>query len=139
MHEWALAESVVATIERELKKHKGATLHAVNLLFGELQNIDPEIFQTGMEEMLAEIPREGEVLHIDTERARFLCNACGAEWGLDETSTLPEEQREAIHFLPEAAHAFLSCPACRSRDYQITAGRGVRVASIELLEPGARG
>lgn len=139
MHEWALAESVVASIRKEMQRHEGASLHAVNLVFGELQNIDREIFQLGMEELLSEIEAGNEILHIETEPARFRCNACGAEWGLQASGELSEEQGEAIHFLPEAAHAFLRCPKCGSRDYQVIAGRGVELTSIELAEPdGAR-
>lgn len=139
MHEWALAESVVASIRTEMQKHPDATLRTVNLLFGELQNIDREIFEMGMQTMLEEIPNEGEVLHVEIEPARFLCNICGASWGLEEANGLSEDQREAIHFLPEAAHAFLLCPECGGRDYQVTSGRGVALQSIELAEPDDTG
>lgn len=140
MHEWALAESVSTSIQKELEKHEGARLQAVNLVFGELQNIDSEIFRTGLEAMLADLPEGSEPLavdeaiHIETEAALFRCNACGEEWGLGAHGDLTDDEREAIHFLPEAAHAFLHCPHCGSRDYQVMRGRGVTLASIELVE-----
>ena len=49
-----------------------------------------------------------------------------------ETRDLDEQTREAIHFLPEAAHAFIRCPSCKSPDYRVQAGRGVSIASITL-------
>ena len=39
-------------------------------------------------------------------------------------------EREAIHFVPESAHAFLRCPACKSPDFEISKGRGVWVERI---------
>ncbi|WP_455382336.1 hydrogenase nickel incorporation protein HypA [Salinispira pacifica] len=135
MHEWALAESVVASITTELKDRKGASLRAVNLLFGELQNIDRAIFEEALAEMLADVPHGEDSVHIRIDPARFTCNVCAHEWGLDEVGGLTEEQREAIHFLPEAAHAFLHCPSCNSSDCQVTQGRGIALTSIELIEP----
>lgn len=139
MHEWALAESVAATIDEELKQHKGSSLQAINLLFGELQNIDREIFQTGLATMLDSIPEVEKRLHIETEPARFRCGACGAEWGLADQSGLTEDQREAIHFLPEAVQAFMHCPECNGVDYRVVAGRGISLQSIELSEPEGSG
>jgi hydrogenase nickel incorporation protein HypA/HybF len=51
---------------------------------------------------------------------------------LDE---LPEPgdaaEAEAVHFIPELAHAFLQCPSCGSPDFEMLAGRGVSIGSIE--------
>lgn len=141
MHEWALAESVSASIQKELDRHEGAQLQRINLVFGELQNVDSDIFRTGLEAMLEELPEATRtlpietIIHIETEAARFRCNPCGEEWGLDAHHGLTDDEREAIHFLPEAAHAFLECPHCGSRDYKVVQGRGVTLASIELVEP----
>lgn len=135
MHEWALAESVAVTVEEELALHRGAVVEAINLRFGELQNIDREIFETGLATLLESTPGLRERVRIEVEPARFRCGGCGAEWGLEEDSGLSEEQREAVHFLPEAVQAFMKCPVCGGVDYRLTAGRGVSIASIELSEP----
>lgn len=134
MHEWALAESVAATVESELEKHRGAAVEAINLSFGELQNIDREIFETGLKTMLESIPGIEDRVRIEVEPARFRCGACGTEWGLDADSGLTDEQREAVHFLPEAVQAFMHCPKCGGVDYRVVAGRGVAIQSIELSE-----
>ncbi len=135
MHEWALAESVAASIRNEMERHKGSLLHAVHLKFGELQNIDRGIFEDGLSTMIEDIPRDGGVVHIEVEHAQLQCNACGRRWGLETAEDLTENEREAIHFLPEAAHAFLHCPSCGSQDCQITEGRGISLTAIELTEP----
>ncbi len=138
MHEWALAESVAATIRNEMAGHSGATLHAVNLVFGELQNIDRGIFEDGLATMLDDVPHDRDAVRIIVEPVRFRCNVCGHQWGFDQVDGLTDEHREAIHFLPEAAHAFVHCPSCSSADCQVTKGRGITLASIELNEPQPR-
>ena len=47
---------------------------------------------------------------------------------------MTEETREAIHFLPEAAHAFVRCPSCGSPDFAVSKGRGVSIKSIDISE-----
>jgi hydrogenase nickel incorporation protein HypA/HybF len=48
--------------------------------------------------------------------------------------SLDEEAREAIHFLPEAAHAYIRCPKCGSPDFEILSGRGVWLESVRGLK-----
>ena len=134
MHEWALAESVAASVEKQLELHRGAVVEAINLSFGELQNIDREIFETGISTLLESIPGIEKRVRIETEPARFLCGLCGAEWGLEEAAGMTDDQREAVHFLPEAVQAFMQCPRCGGVDFRVTAGRGVTIQSIELSE-----
>jgi hydrogenase nickel incorporation protein HypA/HybF len=134
MHEWALADAVIEATSSALAGRDPSCLKGVNVLIGELQAIDREIFDFALKTMLEEKPFRGAVYGIHTEAAAFHCEKCGKEWALSETKDLTEETREAIHFLPEAAHAFVRCPACASPDYRIVRGRGVSIASIDLLD-----
>jgi hydrogenase nickel incorporation protein HypA/HybF len=73
----------------------------------------------------------GVTFEVRTEPAELRCRACEQEWRLgDSLSGLPEEQREAVHFLPETAHVYVRCPRCASPDFDIVRGRGVTVAAI---------
>jgi hydrogenase nickel incorporation protein HypA/HybF len=132
MHEWALADAVIEATASALAGRDPACLRAVNVLVGELQAIDREIFDFALATMLAEKPFRGARYNLETEPASFLCAACGKEWSLEETAGLTVETREAVHFLPEAAHAFVRCPSCGSPDFRVQKGRGVSIASIEL-------
>ena len=84
--------------------------------------------------MLADYPFNEDVIHIESDPALFGCNFCKKEWALEEQEGLSEDQREAIHFLPEAAHVFIRCPGCGSPDFRVIKGRGVSIASIILEE-----
>jgi hydrogenase nickel incorporation protein HypA/HybF len=150
MHEWALAESVLEAVAQELER-RGATegsagetgrksadentdpavrVGSVTILFGELQQIDEAIFTEGLRSLSAEYDIPSEVFSIEHEPARFRCNSCGAVWSLRDSEGLSEDELEAIHFLPETAHLFMSCPGCGGNDFAVTAGRGVSISEI---------
>lgn len=132
MHEWALADAVVEAAVAALGSRDPSCLRGVNVLIGELQAIDREIFSFALETILSEKPYSPGIFHLETEKASFRCEACAREWDLEESLGITGEQREAIHFLPESAHAFIRCPACGSPDYRLQKGRGVRILSLEV-------
>ena len=137
MHEWALAEAAVETVRSFAA---GRRVLGVRLAFGELQQVDRDIFAAAVADLAPAAGMEAAVFTIDVEPARFACRACGRQWTLAEAPGLEGDVREAIHLLPEAAHAYLACPGCGSADFDIVAGRGVTIAAIELAagtrEPG---
>lgn len=137
MHEWALAEAVLESVNNHLNEQeegKRFQVQSVNILFGELQEIDEEIFRSGLNTRLADYPFNEDVIHIKSDPALFSCNFCRKEWALQDQENLSEDEREAIHFLPEAAHVFIRCPGCGSPDFRVIKGRGVSIASIILEE-----
>jgi hydrogenase nickel incorporation protein HypA/HybF len=134
MHEWALAEAAVETVRREAA---GRRVLGVHLAFGELQQVDRDIFAAAVTELAPAAGIDAAAFTVEVEAARFACRGCGRTWGLAETSGLGDDEREAIHLLPEAAHAYVRCPGCGSADFDVAAGRGVSIASLELEEPAA--
>jgi hydrogenase nickel incorporation protein HypA/HybF len=132
MHEWALADAVIEATSAALAGRDPSCLRGVTVTVGELQAIDHEIFLFALGTILEERPFRTAVYKLETEPASFLCRACEREWSLSETRDLNDQTREAIHFLPEAAHAFIRCPNCGSPDYRVQKGRGVSIASLTL-------
>ena len=105
MHEWALAEAVLDSV----REHSaGRRVSRVVLRFGELQQIDREIFDFALRELGGELGSAR--FEIESEPARFACNACGAAWSLDERwgprraaergDPLPPRGREGLPPLP---------------------------------------
>ena len=137
MHEWALAEAVLQSVQDEADKHEG-TVRKVVILFGELQQIDPDIFRGGIEELSRHYPFDPEVFTVTIDPAGFTCLACSRVWSLADQPELGEDELEAIHFLPEASHVHLRCPGCGSADFRIDKGRGVSIGSIDIeVDDGA--
>ncbi len=134
MHEWALAESIAITVMKEAFQHNLKRIARVNLQIGELQQIDLEVFRFALESFLQsqDWGIELETVVVETVRSALQCRNCGNQWLYNDGARgLEEKQAEAIHFLPEAAHAYLKCPACGSPDFAILQGRGVWIESIE--------
>ncbi len=127
MHEWALAEAVLESVAAH---SRGRRVLRVVLRFGELQQIDREIFDFALRELDPDAP--AGLFEILTEPAELACRACGARWSLADGPGLSGGQREAIHFLPEAAKVYLKCPVCGSADFRVEKGRGVSIESIEV-------
>ena len=127
MHEWALADAVVATAARQAEGRDPSVPLRVTVLIGELQAIDRDIFSFALRTLAGECSLPADFFRLQTEPAAFRCRACARQWGLDGQAGLTDEEREAIHFLPESAHAFLRCPACGSLDFAVEKGRGVRL------------
>lgn len=136
MHEWALAEAAVETVRREAG---GRRVLGVRLAFGELQQVDREIFASALAELASAAGLEAASFAVEDEPARFACRACGRAWALADLPALSEDDREAVHLLPEAAHAYLHCPGCGSADFDVVAGRGVSIVAIELDDRGTPG
>jgi len=136
MHEWALAEATVETVRREAR---GRRVLGVRLAFGELQQVDRDIFLAAVVDLAPDAGIDAAAFTIEAEAARFACRSCGRAWPLADALELDDARREAIHLLPEAAHAYVRCPGCGSADFDVTAGRGLTIVSLEVEEAGAPG
>lgn len=137
MHEWALAEAVISTVDKARGEHideEGVkpAVTQVNVSIGELQSIEMDVFKMGLANLLDQHPYGLDVFLFATEKAAFSCNRCKEHWLLEEQAHLDKEEKEAIHFLPESAHVYMRCPSCGSPDFCLKKGRGVSIASIEL-------
>lgn len=134
VHEFALAEAVWATAIDEVRRRGRERMVALDVRVGQLQRIDREVFELALQETgsravgsLAEV-----AIRVAVEPARFRCRACDRRFGLAEAGAPGDgDDAEAIHFVPELAHALLACPGCGSPDFEILEGRGVHIAEIE--------
>jgi hydrogenase nickel incorporation protein HypA/HybF len=129
MHEWALAEAVIAAASEVAAKEEIKQVTEVKIKVGELQQIERDIFDFALAQLK---PAEFKSARFDveTERAKLKCRACGHNWLFSENN-LDKDSAEAIHFVPEVAHAYIKCPKCGSPDFEIVEGRGVWLESIK--------
>jgi len=135
LHEWALAEAVIRTALDVLSREKGKKLIELNLVIGRLQTIDLDAFMFALKELSQSTPAENAKVNIEFEEPVFKCLSCGYEWSIkDLAEVLNEDEIEAIHFIPELSHAFITCPKCGSPDFEIIRGRGVYIKSVKLEE-----
>jgi len=135
MHEWALAQAVVYTAIEYQRKEKLKEIVELEIKIGELQQIDREIFEFALKEIVQLKKMTGMRVRVEKEEAILKCRVCGYQWSFaDSMKRLSGEQAEFIHFLPEVIHIHSRCPQCKSPDFEIVKGRGVKITAIKGIK-----
>jgi hydrogenase nickel incorporation protein HypA/HybF len=129
MHEWALAEAILASAQQVAEKERLREVTEVTVRMGELQQVESGILRFALTEMRAGLLANAK-FHILKAKSTLKCRVCGATWQFD-LKKLDKETAEAIHFVPEVAHTYIKCLKCGSPDFEIASGRGVWLENIK--------
>ncbi len=129
MHEWALAEAILASAKEIAEKENLKKVTEVTIKVGELQQVDPGILRFALSQMKSEIFKNAK-FHILKAKSTLKCRVCGTAWQFN-LKKLDKNTAEAIHFVPEVAHSYIKCPKCGSPDFEIVSGRGVWLEHIK--------
>jgi len=128
MHEWALAEAVVAAASEIAEKEHLKDVTEVRIRIGQLQQIDTQVFKFVLEQLKTTKFKKAR-FKIEAAKATLKCRMCNKKWVFSKEK-LDCNAAEAIHFVPEIAHTYIKCPDCGSPDFEILKGRGVWLESI---------
>ena len=123
MHEWALAEAILASAKQVAEQEKLKEVTEVTIKVGELQQIEPPILRFALTQLKPELFKKTK-FHILKAKSTLKCRVCATTWQFN-LKKLDKATAEAIHFVPEASHSFIKCPKCGSPDFEIVTGRGV--------------
>lgn len=129
MHEWALAEAVIAAASEFADNEKLKVITEVDVRIGVLQQVDREVFRFALSQLKSERFKDAK-FHIRTARTRLRCRSCSNEW-IFRSAALDKDTSETVHFVPELAHVYIKCPRCGSPDFEIVSGRGVWLADVK--------
>jgi hydrogenase nickel incorporation protein HypA/HybF len=129
MHEWALAEAVIAAASEIARKEGLKEVREVKIKVGELQQIELDILEFALSQ-LKPAKFKHTKFSIEVAKAELKCRVCGRKWFFKKEK-LDESTAEAIHFIPEIAHTYIKCPKCGSPDFEILQGRGVWLESVK--------
>jgi hydrogenase nickel incorporation protein HypA/HybF len=129
MHEWALAEALIAAASQIAMEEKLSEVTEVTVRVGELQQVELDILRFALSQ-LKPVSFKDAKFRIMRAKTELKCRACGHTW-LFNKQKLDESTAEAIHFVPEVAHAYIKCPKCGSPDFEIVKGRGVWLENIK--------
>jgi hydrogenase nickel incorporation protein HypA/HybF len=129
MHEWALAEAVIAAAAEAAEKERLKEITEVQIKVGELQQVELDILEFALSQLKTDKFKNAK-FKIATAKAELQCRVCGHKWVFNK-ETLDKDAAEAIHFVPEVAHTYIKCPKCGSPDFEIIEGRGVWLESIK--------
>ena len=133
MHELALADAVVKAALRSAEDSGMDHILRIVVTIGELQQIEKDLFEFSLTNVLPiqDSRLSGVEFDVQEELVRFECRTCRHEYGGADIDVEDQDAIEAIHFIPELSHAYARCPECGSPDFEIIAGRGITLASIE--------
>jgi hydrogenase nickel incorporation protein HypA/HybF len=129
MHEWALAEAILASAKQVAEQENLKEITEVTIKVGELQQIEPPILRFALSQMKTDLFKNAK-FHIHKAKSTLKCRVCGTTWKFN-LKKLDKATAEAIHFVPEAAHTYVKCPKCGSPDFEIVSGRGVWLDSVK--------
>ena len=129
MHEWALAEAVISTVSEIAEKEELEEVTEVQIKVGELQQVELDILEFALSQLKTKKLKNASFI-IETVKAELKCRVCGHRWTFGKTE-LNDDAKEAIHFVPEIAHAYIKCPKCGSPDFEVLKGRGIWIESIK--------
>ncbi|MCP4308587.1 MAG: hydrogenase nickel insertion protein HypA [bacterium] len=134
MHELALADSVVKAALSAADEAGMDRISRIVVKVGELQQIERDLFEFSLTTVVpAQDSRLADVVFdVADEPVLFRCRPCGASYDRDAANIdSAGDEGEAVHFIPELSHAFARCPSCASPDFDIVAGRGITLRSVE--------
>jgi hydrogenase nickel incorporation protein HypA/HybF len=129
MHEWALAEAILASAKQVAEQEQLKEVTEVTIKVGELQQIEPPILRFALTQLKPELFKKTK-FHILKAKSTLKCRVCATTWQFN-LKKLDKATAEAIHFVPEASHSFIKCPKCGSPDFEIVTGRGVWLEDIK--------
>lgn len=134
MHEYALADAILRAALESASREGMTRVTRIAVHVGELQQIKTSTFEHAMKDVRpVDDPRlESLEVEVTVEPARFRCRACEHAFTIAEAAgERGADESEAIHFVPELAHAFMACPACGSPDFEFVSGRDIEITAIE--------
>lgn len=134
MHEWALAEAVIASISEIIEVEGFDKIEEVKIKVGELQQLEHEILKFALSQMRPDRLKYVKFT-IEVAKAELRCRACDNAWYFNRND-LDEQAAEAVHFIPEVIHAYVRCPKCGSPDFEVSKGRGLWIESIRGAKKG---
>ena len=129
MHEWALAEAILASAKEIAKKEKLKEVTEVTVRVGELQQVESGILRFALSQMKTELFSNAK-FRILKAKTTLKCRVCGTIWQFN-FKKIDKATAVAIHFVPEVAHTYINCPNCGSPDFEIVSGRGVWLDHIK--------
>ncbi len=130
MHEWALAEGILATAEQIAGREQLQSVSEVTIRVGELQQVEPPILRFALKQLSEGSLFKDAKFRILKAKSTLKCRVCSTTWQYNPKK-LDKATAEAIHFVPEVAHSYIKCPKCGSPDFEIASGRGVWLQDIK--------
>ena len=111
MHEIKVAENMMQIILDVAREESLGRVNQVNVQFGKMIQIVPDIFRFAFEEVARGTIAEGAILDLEILLIKMQCLECGREFTVDDNQ--------------------FDCPVCESDELKLVQGRETVIKSIE--------
>jgi hydrogenase nickel incorporation protein HypA/HybF len=111
MHELRIAEDLSAIVSETAEKENLSKVTRVNICFGQMVRIVPEIFEFAFRETMRNSVAEDAELNIEVLPVKMKCSCCGNDFQVTENR--------------------FSCNICGSTGLEIITGNELFIKSIE--------
>ncbi|MEM2022298.1 MAG: hydrogenase/urease maturation nickel metallochaperone HypA [Archaeoglobaceae archaeon] len=122
MHEWAIAMSVIQTMEKWAKE-KGVNIMKVVVSLPSLSMLDLDIMRDAFKILKKNTVLENSEFEVRVRDTDFDCRNCGRRFSLEEIKRQLSEvfenygEENPLHLLPAFVSSFARCPFCGSHDF----------------------
>jgi hydrogenase nickel incorporation protein HypA/HybF len=111
MHEIRIAEDLSVIVLETAKKEKLSKVTRVNISFGQLVQIVPDIFESAFREIVRDSVAQDAELDIEIIPVKMKCSSCGSDFQVNDN--------------------LFSCKICGSTAVAIIQGKELFIKSIE--------
>jgi hydrogenase nickel incorporation protein HypA/HybF len=111
MHELRIAEDLAAIVLEEAKKNLLSKVYVVNITFGQMIQIVPDIFRFAFSEIVSGTPAEEAEINIEIKPVKMRCRTCGNDFVVSYNK--------------------FECQSCGSIDLVTIQGKELFIKSIE--------
>ncbi len=112
MHELAVTESLLRTVEEEAKRYQAVKVSEIRITMGELNAFIPECIQEYFELMSEGTPEEGARLVFNIQPAVLECRECNKKFNMEYNR--------------------LKCKYCQSVNVNIIMGKEFYIESLDI-------
>ncbi len=116
MHELPVTEKILDIIIAHAEKNSVQKVISVNLMIGELSDLEDEWIQNYFDYLAKNSVAEGAKLVIEKVPVVMRCNGCSNPFQVD------------IKEIKE-----MQCPACDSKDYTLISGKDYYIKNMEAI------
>ncbi|MCX8191622.1 MAG: hydrogenase/urease maturation nickel metallochaperone HypA [Nitrososphaerales archaeon] len=135
MHEWAIATSVVRSVEK-WSIEKNVKVKKILLSIPSLSMLEVEILKEAFNIIKKDSKISKAKLEVRVRDQSFSCRVCKNEFTLNEVRSQIESLFEdygkdnPLHIIPSLVTTFVKCPKCGSHDLIVDSS--IRVDGIEV-------
>ncbi|MCX8172766.1 MAG: hydrogenase/urease maturation nickel metallochaperone HypA [Archaeoglobaceae archaeon] len=135
MHEWAIAMSVVSSVEKWAVE-KNVKVKRIVLSIPSLSMLEVEVLLEAFNIIKKDSKIPEAELEVRVRDQKFMCRVCGNKFDLSDIKSQLDPvltdygEENPLHILPALVATFAKCPKCSSHDFEVDSS--ITVESVEI-------